>query len=72
MSNKVAIGDFQSHCLEIIEDLQRTHQSIIITKKNIPIAKLEPLEESKNSIIGMMKGKAKITGDIIRPIYDEK
>ncbi|WP_341794794.1 type II toxin-antitoxin system Phd/YefM family antitoxin [Rickettsia endosymbiont of Rhinocyllus conicus] len=61
----MAIDDFQSHCLEIIEDLHKTHQSVIITKKNIPIAKLEPLEKSKNSIIGIMKGKAKITGDII-------
>ncbi|WP_198387189.1 hypothetical protein [Rickettsia sp. MEAM1 (Bemisia tabaci)] len=56
----MAIDDFQSHCLEIIEASIRNYY-----KKNIPIAKLEPLEEAKNSIIGMMKGKVKITGDII-------
>ncbi|WP_341793614.1 MULTISPECIES: type II toxin-antitoxin system Phd/YefM family antitoxin [unclassified Rickettsia] len=77
MSTNIAISEFKSHCSEILEDLQKTHQSIIITKRNIPIAKLEALnaqpkasKKPKTSIIGIFKGQGKITGDIISPIWD--
>ncbi|WP_342270557.1 type II toxin-antitoxin system Phd/YefM family antitoxin [Rickettsia endosymbiont of Orchestes rusci] len=79
MSTNVAISEFKSHCSEILEDLQKTHQSIIITKRNIPIAKLEALtakpkasKKPTTSIFGIMKGKGTITGDIISPIWDIK
>ena len=37
MTSIIAISQFKSHCFEIIETLQTSRQSIIITKRNKPI-----------------------------------
>lgn len=34
MATKIAISQFKSHCLEIIEKLQTNKESIIITKRD--------------------------------------
>jgi prevent-host-death family protein len=69
MSTTIAISQFKSHCLEIIEKLQSNKQSIIITKRNKPIAKVESImDSSKISLFGLLKGKAEIKGDILESI----
>ena len=71
MSKKVAISEFKSHCLEILKSLEKTKSSIVITKRNKPIATVSPFANKKQSIFGMLQNKAEIKSDIIFPI-DEK
>ncbi|BFD46730.1 MULTISPECIES: type II toxin-antitoxin system Phd/YefM family antitoxin [unclassified Candidatus Tisiphia] len=71
MSTKIAISQFKSHCLEIIEKLQVNGQSVIITKREKAIAKVLPIDTKKVSLFGMLKNKAEIKADILEPI-DEK
>ena len=72
MTSIIAISQFKSHCLEIIETLQTSRQSIIITKRNKPIAKVEPImDSSKISLFGLLKGKAEIKGDILASIEEK-
>jgi antitoxin (DNA-binding transcriptional repressor) of toxin-antitoxin stability system len=71
MSTKIAISQFKSHCLEIIEKLQINGQSIIITKRNKEIAKVSPIDTKKVSLFGMLKDKADIKGDILEPIEEK-
>ncbi len=71
MSTKIAISQFKSHCLEVIEKLQVNQQPVIITKRNKPVAKVVPLDTTKISLFGMLKGKAEIKADILEPV-DEK
>ena len=72
MSTTRAISQFKSHCLEIIEKLQSNKQSIIITKRNKPIAKVESIiDSSKISLFGLLKGKAEIKGDILESIEEK-
>lgn len=72
MTTVIAISQFKSHCLEIIEKLQSNKQSIIITKRNKPIAKVEPImDSSKISLFGLLKGKAEIKGDILESIEEK-
>ena len=68
MPTKIAISYFKSHCLEIIDKLQTSNQSIIITKRAKPIATVEAVVQSNASIFGLLKGKAKIVGDIVSSI----
>jgi len=65
MTTKIAISQFKAHCLEIIDKLQSNHESIIITKRDKPIARIIPLETIKSSIFGLLKNKADIKGDIL-------
>jgi prevent-host-death family protein len=71
MAKKIAISEFKSHCLEILKNLEKTKSSIVITKRNKPIATVSPFCGKKNSIFGILKGKVEITGDIISSIEEE-
>ncbi len=55
--------EFKAKCLRILDDLEP--QGIIILKRGRPVAKLTPLSHRKNEgLIGLMKGKIVIKGDI--------
>ena len=68
MDNKTAISQFKAHCLELIEKLQTDGQPIIITKRGKPVAKVMPFNNEKVSLLGILKHKAEIKGDIMAPI----
>lgn len=68
MSTKIAISQFKSHCLEIIEKLQSNGQSVIITKRDKAVAKVLPIDNKKVSLFGMLKNKAEIKANILDPI----
>lgn len=38
---------FKATCLALLDDVERTHRTIIVTKHGRPVAKLVPLEEAK-------------------------
>lgn len=68
---QIAAGEFKAKCLKLMDEVQQSHQEIVITKFGKPIAKLVPVEpEKKRAFLGCMKGKGKIVGDIISPIWD--
>ncbi len=65
------MSQFKSHCLEILSNLNKSKLSIIITKRNKPIATVSPFSSKKESLFGMLKNKAEIKDDIISPIDEE-
>jgi len=71
MSKKIAISEFKSHCLEILKNLEKTKSSIIITKRNKPIATISPFAKKKLSIFGMLQNKGEIKGDVVSPIEEK-
>jgi len=55
--------EFKAKCLRILDDLEP--QGIIILKRGRPVAKVMPLSRGRNrDLIGLMKGKIAIKGDI--------
>lgn len=66
--SKIAAGEFKAKCLQLMDQVNETHVSIIITKHGVPIAKLVPIEEEKVSLFGLQKGSVVINDDIITPI----
>ena len=55
---------FKARCLSIMNDVQATGESVIVTKRGTPVVKVVPVESSKNNLFGFMAGEFKITGDI--------
>ena len=64
----MAAGAFKVHCLKVMDEVQSKRQVVLITKRGKPVAKLVPVEKGKDDIFGFLKGKGKITGDIVSPI----
>jgi prevent-host-death family protein len=66
--NQIGAGEFKAKCLHLLDEVEQTHQEIIITKRGKPVARLVPLnQEQQPSIFGRMKGTVKILGDIVGP-----
>lgn len=63
----IPAGQFKARCLAIMDEVQAKRQAVVITKRGKPVAKLVPVEKEKDDIFGFMKGKGKITGDVISP-----
>jgi prevent-host-death family protein len=61
-------GEFKAKCLKLMDQVQARRETVVITKRGKPVAMLVPVKENPDSIFGFMKGKGKITGDIVGPI----
>lgn len=69
---EVAISEFKAKCLAILDEVQKTKQPILVTRRGSPVAEVGPPAPNNNrDWIGSMKGKSKILGDIISPASDE-
>ena len=72
MPIEISVSEFKAHCLEIINNLQFKQQSIIITKRDKAVARLENIDSKLVvPIFGMLKNKAKIKTDIVKPINEK-
>jgi prevent-host-death family protein len=65
---KIAAGEFKARCLTLMEDVRSTREPLVITKRGKPVAKLVPVEASKDDFIGRLKGVIRVVGDIESPI----
>ncbi|MBP9726977.1 MAG: type II toxin-antitoxin system prevent-host-death family antitoxin [Gammaproteobacteria bacterium] len=68
MKETIAAGQFKAKCLQLMNDVQNKHITLIITKHGVPIAKLAPIEAEPINLYGALKGTATIEADIIAPI----
>jgi prevent-host-death family protein len=67
----IAAGKFKANCLAIMDEVQKKRETVLITKRGKPVAKLIPAKsEAKDDFFDSWKDKLKITGDIISPAFD--
>ncbi len=58
----IGAAKFKQECLSVIDRL--SPEGIVITKHGRPVAKLIPIGTDSATLIGSLKGKLKIKGDI--------
>jgi prevent-host-death family protein len=65
-----AIGatEFKARCLELMDLVAATGNPVVITKRGRPVVRLVPVQERPRSIVGALKGHARIRGDIVSPV----
>ncbi len=68
----ISVSKFKATCLAVLEEVRRSGQSIVITKRGIPIAEVTPPSSSASgsSWMGSMAGTFEIVGDIVGPFMD--
>jgi antitoxin (DNA-binding transcriptional repressor) of toxin-antitoxin stability system len=64
---KMAAGVFKTNCLAVMDEVQAKRETVIITKRGKPVAKLVPIDSGADDIYGYMAGKITITGDVVAP-----
>lgn len=66
---EIALSQFKARCLEIMDEIQKTREEVIITKRGKPVAKLVPIDGQKPaSPMGFLRGTVIIRGDIVGPL----
>ena len=60
--DSISASKFKAQCLTLLERLD--DQGIVITKHGKPVAKLVRIASNSGHLIGALKGKLKIKGDI--------
>lgn len=68
-SHTVAAGEFKAHCLRLLDEVNKHHTALVITKHGKPVAKLVPVTTSKPStaLYGCLKDTVVIHDDIVSP-----
>jgi len=64
---KIAAGSFKAHCLAVMDEVQARRETVLITKRGKPVAKLVPVEEQTDDLFGFLRGKVTIVGDVVSP-----
>ena len=60
---QIAAAKFKERCLSILDRVDP--EGIVITKRGKPVAKLIPIRTASAGLIGSLKGKLRIKGDIL-------
>ena len=60
---QIPAAKFKEQCLALLDEVDP--DGIVITKRGKPVAKLIPVGTNCGSLIGSLRGKLKIKGDIM-------
>jgi prevent-host-death family protein len=63
----MAAGSFKTNCLAVMDEVQAKHETVVITKRGKPVAKLVPVNAETDEIYNFLAGKGAVAGDIISP-----
>ena len=55
--------EFKQKCLRLLDRVGP--EGIVITKHGKPVARLMPVESASAELLGSLKGKLRVTGDIL-------
>lgn len=68
---QISTVKFRQALFKILDQVSKTHQEVIITKRGNPIAKVVHIshaENSKDPLIGALKGQGKTVDDLTLPV----
>lgn len=72
MSHKtVKASEFKAKCLQLMEEIRKTGEEIIITKNGEPVSKLVPVKHKPKTLFGAHRGRIVVKGDIVSPLDTE-
>jgi prevent-host-death family protein len=64
---KMTANFLKKNCLAVLNEVQAKRETVVITKRGKPVAKLIPVNAVADDIFGFLKGKARIVGDVVSP-----
>jgi prevent-host-death family protein len=68
----IPAGEFKTHRLRIMGEVNKRRQPVLITKKGVDVAKLVPIESTEPDVFGCLAGEIEVIGDIEAPLIDPK
>jgi len=59
----IAAAKFKEQCLALLDSV--TDEGLVITKRGKPVARLVPVHPDGKSLIGVLRGKLKVRGNLL-------
>lgn len=69
---QVAVSEFKSRCLELIERTRTTGARYVVTKHGKPVALVTPVAGAGRSLRGAYAGEITIHGDIVNTDFADE
>jgi prevent-host-death family protein len=64
----VTASEFKAKCLKLMDQVARSGEPILITKKGKPVCRLEPAAGAKARLFGLYADRLEIVGDPTAPL----
>lgn len=68
---KMPAGAFKAHCLAVMDQVRTRRETVLVTKRGRPVAKLVPPDQDLDDIYHFLRGKGVVTGDVVSPAIEE-
>lgn len=66
----IKASEFKAKCLQLMDEVRDTSNTITITKNGEPVAELRAVRRPRKSLWEAGKGRVKILGDIDGPVLE--
>ncbi len=64
----IAAGQFKQRCLALLDEVDRSGEAIVVTKRGRPVAQLVPVPSARpDDWTGAMRSQGEIVGDLVAP-----
>lgn len=70
MTETISATEFKARCLELMDDVSVRGVTYIVTKRGVPVAELVPVDDSRVSPFGILRGTVIEKGDVISPDHE--
>jgi prevent-host-death family protein len=64
-------AEFKARCLEVMDQVHRSREPVIVTKRGKPVVQIVPAGEDDRPLFGALKGMVLYMGDIISSTGEE-
>ena len=64
-AKEIPITQFKAHCLRLLDQVSKSGQPLVITKRGKPLARVTRAVDETRPLMGGMKGRAVEVGDIV-------
>jgi len=68
----IPAGTFKAQCLAIMDSVRIKNETVVITKRGKPVAKLVPIGKTTDGIYNFLHGKGALAGDVVAPAISGK
>lgn len=66
-TRSVPAGEFKARCLQIMDEVAKTGEPVVVTKRGKPVVRVAPIGRKPGELFGALRGSLEIVGDVIAP-----
>lgn len=72
MTRTMKASEFKAKCLSVLDEVQNSRATIVLTKRGRPVAQIGPVRQKPKALFGAMRGSVVFEGDIVSPVWDDR